>query len=103
MVNRPGCRASERLHPGSPGHFTRSPMNLDELAGLIKRSLKRSKAVEIDGLGTFARNQSGNILFMDSNRPRVFIAYASEDGGTAERLFKDLSARGLAPWLDRRK
>ena len=40
-------------------------MNFDELALLIRRSLKRSKAVEIDGLGVFARNRSGDISFLD--------------------------------------
>jgi len=78
-------------------------MSVEELARLIQRALKRSKAVEIDGLGVFAHTDNGGISFTDENRPRIFIAYAVEDGALAERLFKDLTARGLAAWLDRRK
>ncbi len=77
-------------------------MSLDELALLIQRSLKRSKAVEIDGLGIFARNGAGDISFQ-ARRPRVFIAYAVEDRARAEELFSALTARGFAAWLDRRK
>jgi hypothetical protein len=78
-------------------------MNVEELARLIKRSLQRESAVEIDGLGTFARNRSGKISFSDSSQPRIFIAYAVEDAALAERLFISLSDRGFAAWLDRRK
>jgi hypothetical protein len=78
-------------------------MNLEDFAGLIKRSLRRSEAVEIDGLGVFARQGSGNISFRDSNLPRVFIAYALEDAERAEQLFAALTSRGFAAWLDRRK
>ncbi len=78
-------------------------MNLDELARLIERSLKRSKQVEIDGLGVFSRTRAGNISLRKSNRPRVFIAYAVEDRTFADRLFDDLTEYGFAPWLDRRK
>jgi hypothetical protein len=78
-------------------------MTLEELSRLIERVLKRSKAVEVDGLGVFARNQTGEISFEHSNRLRIFIAYASEDRGSAERLFKQLTAHGFAAWLDRRK
>ncbi len=78
-------------------------MNADELAGLICRSLQRSPAVEIDGLGVFARDSSGRISFRNGNLPRVFIAYAVEDSELADRLFYCLESRGCAPWLDRRK
>jgi TIR domain len=77
-------------------------MSLDELAFLIQRSLENSKAVEIDGLGVFARNNAGEISFRATN-PRVFIAYAVEDAPQAERLFRALSDRGFDAWLDRRK
>jgi TIR domain len=77
-------------------------MSPDELALLIQRSLKRSKAVEIDGLGVFARNGAGDISFRPKN-PRIFIAYAVEDTARAEQLFKALSDLGFAAWLDRRK
>jgi hypothetical protein len=78
-------------------------MSVEELSRLIQRSLKRSKAVEIDGLGRFARNGSGHISFRDSNHPRVFIAYAVEDSFLAEKLYKALTMEGFAAWLDRQK
>jgi hypothetical protein len=78
-------------------------MTLEELGQLIQRSLQRSSAVEIEGLGVFARDKSGDISFQHSNSPRIFIAYATEDRPKAERLFNDLTERGFAAWLDRRK
>jgi len=78
-------------------------MTVEELAGLIQRSLKRSTAVEIDGLGVFARDGFGRLSFRDSNRPRIFIAYATEDSASADRLYTALTARGFTPWLDRHK
>ena len=78
-------------------------MNTLELARLIRRALNRSGRVEIDGLGVFAAGTKGDISFREARRTRVFIAYATEDGPTADRLFRALRARGYAPWLDRRK
>jgi hypothetical protein len=78
-------------------------MTLEEFATLIRRSLQRSRALEIDGLGVFARDKSGDISFQHSTNARIFIAYATEDGLAAERLFDDLTALGFAVWLDRRK
>jgi hypothetical protein len=78
-------------------------MTVEELAQLIQRSLKRSKAVEVEGLGVFARNDSGEISFEHAKRTRIFIAYATEDRTSAERLFDELTAHGLAAWMDRRK
>jgi len=78
-------------------------MTLEEFSKLIRRSLKRSKAVEVDGLGVFARDKTGKISFEYAGRLRIFIAYATEDRPSAERLFKQLTARGFAAWLDRRK
>jgi hypothetical protein len=78
-------------------------MSLEQLAQLILRSLQRSRAVEIDGLGVFARSDAGDISFQHSNNLRVFISYATEDRPAAERLFNGLTAHGLAAWLDHRK
>ncbi len=78
-------------------------MNAEDLAGIICRSLQRSPAVEIDGLGVFARDSFGRISFRDGNLPRVFIAYAVEDSDVADKLYSCLEARGCSPWLDRRK
>jgi hypothetical protein len=78
-------------------------MTLDDLSRLIQRKLKRSKAVQVDGLGVFERNKTGDISFEQTNTYRVFIGYASEDTNKAERLFKQLTAKGFAAWLDRRR
>lgn len=78
-------------------------MGVKELACLIRRWLRRSNAVEIDGLGIFARNHSGNISFQASAHPRVFIAHAVEDTASAERLYRALYSRGFSAWIDRRK
>ncbi|HKD05327.1 MAG TPA: toll/interleukin-1 receptor domain-containing protein [Bryobacteraceae bacterium] len=78
-------------------------MSAEELADLISAELKRTPTIEIEGLGLFRREATGRITFIRGNRPRVFVAYALEDIELAERLFADLSSRGYAPWLDRRK
>lgn len=78
-------------------------MTIEELSRLIRDSLERSRAVEIDGLGVFARNRAGAISFRRTNSPRIFIAYASEDRAAAEQLFDELTAQGFDAWLDRRK
>jgi hypothetical protein len=78
-------------------------MSAEDLARLISGILRKSPAVEIDGLGIFARDASGRIVFSGGNRPRIFVAYAIEDSALADRLFADLEACGYAPWLDRRK
>ncbi|MDQ1471593.1 MAG: hypothetical protein QOJ99_3073 [Bryobacterales bacterium] len=78
-------------------------MNAEEVAVLICRSLERSPTVEIAGLGTFTRDETGKISFHDLHRPSVFIAYAVEDVAQAERLYAQLEARGFEPWLDRKR
>jgi hypothetical protein len=78
-------------------------MNAEELAGLICSSLQHAEAVEVEGLGVFARDTSGQISFRHGNLPRVFIAYAVEDRAPAEKLYNALEAWGCAPWMDRRK
>jgi hypothetical protein len=79
------------------------PVDNEQLARLIQRRLKKFRRVEIDGLGVFERNDTGRVSLREAQRPRVFIAYASEDFAMAERLFQALEAHKYAPWLDRRK
>lgn len=78
-------------------------MNPEDLGKIIRRTLARSGAVEIDGLGVFARGSEGRISFRPGSGPRVFIAYATEDVQAAERLFKEMAGRGCSPWFDREK
>jgi hypothetical protein len=79
-------------------------MTLDDLSRKIQRSLRRSRSVEIDGLGVFEKDDAGNISFQHSfqhsRKARIFISYAREDGLSAERLFRELTSRGFAAWLD---
>lgn len=78
-------------------------MSTEDLARLIFQSLDRWGKVEVEGLGVFRKDEGGRISLRDSNRTRVFIAYATEDVALAEKLYTHLDARGFAPWLDRRK
>src|ERR1700756_3637697 len=78
-------------------------MDNEQLANLIRRSLKHSRRVEIDGLGVFEMGDTGRVFFREAKGRRVFIAYATEDFAAAESLFNELRDRGYAPWLDRRK
>lgn len=78
-------------------------LTIEELGRLIERSLRRSPAIEIDGLGVFERDKKGSVSFHRSNAPRVFIAYAVEDRGSAERLFDGFTARGYSAWMDQRR
>jgi hypothetical protein len=86
------------ISPGEAGK-----MNREQLAHVIRRSLRRSRRVEIDGLGVFSRGYRGRVSLLDANRPRIFIAYATEDLEISEKLFEALQSRGYAPWLDRRR
>ncbi len=78
-------------------------MSAEELAVLICRSLERSPAVEVEGLGVFARDSEGRISFRGARNARIFIAYAVEDFAAAEKLYQQLEAAGHSPWLDRKK
>jgi hypothetical protein len=74
------------------------------LARVVRQCVQEGHRVDIDGLGTFAPDDSREGLhFIAESAPRVFIAYAVEDVQHAEQLYKDLRAAGLNPWLDRRK
>lgn len=80
-------------------------MTFEALGNRIRRSLERSRSVEIAGLGVFTKDDAGEIAFEDSfkhsRKARIFISYVREDGAAAERLFNELTARGFAAWLDR--
>src|SRR5579862_4419050 len=78
-------------------------MNTEDLALLIRRNLENGGAVDIEGLGVFARDRAGRISLYRDNRPRIFIAYAMEDAAKADRLYDCFLQRGYAPWLDRRR
>ena len=80
-----------------------NPSTSKHLAQLVRLCLAEGQSVEIDGLGVFQRDGSGEYRFVAHSHPKVFLAYVEEDRPSADRLFQDLAARGFAPWLDKRK
>ena len=61
-----------------------------------------ARIVELDGLGTFRHTETG-LAFVPAEGPRVFISYVREDYEAASKLYAELEAAGLRPWLDRKK
>jgi hypothetical protein len=70
---------------------------------IVRRFLDSGSRVEIDGLGSFRLDTHGDVRFTSTGRPRIFIAYVNEDAPLALRLYRDLEAHGLAPWIDSQK
>ena len=75
----------------------------EDVARTIRRCLDEGSSVEIDGLGVFRPNASGEYEFLPGSRPKVFLGYVDEDRELVDRLYDNLEGRELAPWLDRRK
>lgn len=93
MANRTLLRWQRQPHPPTPR----------QIARFLKRCLESGIRVELDGLGTFQKLETGEYCFEAFTQPRVFIAYVEEDLQYALRLFKHLRAEGCNPWLDRQK
>jgi hypothetical protein len=73
------------------------------VARAVKRCLSGGEPVELEGLGVFVPDADTPMRFVPSTAPRIFIAYAIEDLAAASRLYGDLTAAGMSPWLDRHK
>jgi hypothetical protein len=74
------------------------------LADVVRKCVQEGHRVRLDGLGTFAPDDSHHGLqFIAESAPRVFIAYAVEDSAHADRLYSELYAAGLNPWMDKQK
>lgn len=73
------------------------------LAQIVEDCLEHGESVDLDGLGEFRRSAERGLEFIPESAPRVFIAYVAEDVHLAVRLFDDLEAAGMKPWIDRRK
>src|SRR5690242_7147250 len=71
-----------------------------QIAQIVRDSLGRGRAVEIDGLGAFRPDPRGGFRFEPQTRPKVFLAYAAEDHAAADRLYREFSAHGFDAWLD---
>ena len=81
-------------------------MDNEQLANLIRRSLKHSRRVEIDGLGKFVpggRRGVRGVRFVGQTQPRVFIAYVQEDLSLIKKLDQAFEQHGFRPWLDKKK
>ncbi len=70
------------------------------LARIVVRGVAAGRSVEIEGLGVFFPDPELGCRFEARARPRVFIAYASEDRQAAERLYAEFTAAGFDPWMD---
>ena len=77
--------------------------SMQSIAQVLIDAIQSGAKVDIDGLGSFLLDEKGDIRFVDRSLPKVFIAYAREDGEAAERIFTELTSEGFDPWLDRRK
>lgn len=75
----------------------------EQIARIVRNCLERGGNVEIEGLGSFQPDPRGGFSFTPQTRPKVFIAYVVEDAGAVERLYDGFAARGLDPWVDRKK
>jgi hypothetical protein len=80
----------------------RKPGLRKTLLRLIYRRLCDGDPVEIDGLGRFELNEN-QVVFRPNGRPRVFLAYASEDREDVKRLCGELQQAGFDPWMDEEK
>ncbi len=76
---------------------------LERIAELTRSCLERGERIDISGLGSFYRDLVGQYVFEAESRASVFIAYASEDRGAADRLYHMLAGAGFAPWMDSHK
>jgi hypothetical protein len=77
------------------------PITPARLSRLIRKCLDEGSPVEIDGIGTFQRNPAGVYKFIAETRPRVFVAYMTEDAARADLLYRMLEKAGFEPWMDR--
>jgi hypothetical protein len=75
----------------------------EQVAQVVIRGLLDGHSVEIDGVGIFHPDAERFFRFEPKRLPQVFIAYVEEDRAAAGRLFDELEAAGLAPWMDKRK
>jgi hypothetical protein len=81
----------------------REPDLAAKLVSLLKESLRKGRAVELDGLGLFLPDPETGMKFIPETARRVFIAYVDEDRESALRLADAIGAAGLKVWVDKRR
>jgi hypothetical protein len=74
-----------------------------QIAELLRELIQDGGVVEIDDFGVFIPGPNSGFRFIPNTKPHVFIAYVQEDLDLARRLYADLSAAGMCPWLDKNK
>ncbi len=80
----------------------KAPATPQTIVEILKRCLEGGQTVEIEGLGTFLR-ENGWYRFAPQIQPQVFVAYVVEDLVPARRLCEGLRAEACLPWLDKDK
>jgi hypothetical protein len=73
------------------------------LARIVKQCVNEGSAVDLHGIGTFHEGDGTNLSFIAETAPSIFIAYVQEDVDLALRLYDELAAAGLRPWIDKRR
>jgi len=73
------------------------------MARMVKSGLAGGGPVEIERLGIFERDGTGQCRFTARRKPVVFLAYVVEDSARALRLYERLEAAGFDPWMDKKK
>lgn len=74
----------------------------EKIIAIVRRSLNRGQAVDIEGLGSF-RFSKDRYRFSPQTRPQVFVAYVQEDLKHARRLRDGIASAGCSAWLDKDK
>jgi len=71
-----------------------------EVARVVACGWKGGKIVEIGGLGVFFPDARQGLRFEPQTLPRVFLGHVREDAPFAARLYSELQAAGVSPWMD---
>lgn len=82
------------FEPGST-----SPLR-DSLAALLDQQLAHGEPLFLEGIGVVTRGSDGVIHLEPCLRPRVFLAYVTEDLGKVRPIFRFLKQQGFEPWMD---
>lgn len=73
----------------------------DYVLATIRRLLLEGTPVDIEGIGYFELDKSGDVVFHRSDAVQVFVAYAFEDEEQVRKLYSELKQHGFTPWLDK--
>jgi hypothetical protein len=77
------------------------PIHDDYVLNTIRQLLLDGIPVDIDGIGCFEMDETGDVVFRRTAQVQVFVAYAFEDEAPAKLLHAALKEQGFNPWLDK--